>query len=390
MSRRVSLLARVDQIVAKGDWSRERAQQRQAHHVHTRTSDKRGKRLLGTQATIEYHSHQPKKQDKAPKTPQNAEDARRLDDAQVVRRKAGSAFASPHHHKRSNIALFAGGTTGQRGRATSAIALMRRAAPHLAEQVLDDADFETTVAKLDALHGAHGEAVMRRLKQFLTITRSARAGLEARDDDGDPGLARFEDGVDVRMRAAVPSLEVMAWLWRYLEREFERQHGREPLDEHAARWTKHHEHQFLLFRGGCDVDKEEKHVVRMSDRVDAGPHVLHKEDFQSQSHVKPVNLMLNFISARTEVVRALDGRAKAAEDAHAPPACEDVKPRSPTRRRVPVDPEDTESDGEGDPSEAIMPKRWIDPREDARVALARAANSQLQRLISRPLSTRFG
>ena len=80
MSRRVSLLARVDQIVAKGDWSRERAQQRQAHHVHTRTSDKRGKRLLGTQATIEYYSHQLKKQDKAPKTPQNAEDARRLDD----------------------------------------------------------------------------------------------------------------------------------------------------------------------------------------------------------------------------------------------------------------------------------------------------------------------
>ena len=78
MSRRVSLLARVDQIVAKGDWSRERAQQRQAHHVHTRTSDKRGKRLLGTQATIEYYSHQLKKQDKAPKTPQNAEDARRL------------------------------------------------------------------------------------------------------------------------------------------------------------------------------------------------------------------------------------------------------------------------------------------------------------------------
>ena len=71
MSRRVSLLARVDQIVAKGDWSRERAQQRQAHHVHTRTSDKRGKRLLGTQATIEYYSHQLKKQDKAPKTPQN-------------------------------------------------------------------------------------------------------------------------------------------------------------------------------------------------------------------------------------------------------------------------------------------------------------------------------
>ena len=66
MSRRVSLLARVDQIVAKGDWSRERAQQRQAHHVHTRTSDKRGKRLLGTQATIEYYSHQLKKQDKAP------------------------------------------------------------------------------------------------------------------------------------------------------------------------------------------------------------------------------------------------------------------------------------------------------------------------------------
>ena len=94
MSRRVSLLARVDQIVAKGDWSRERAQQRQAHHVHTRTSDKRGKRLLGTQATIEYYSHQLKKQDKAPKTPQNAEDARRLDDAQVVRRKAGSAFAT--------------------------------------------------------------------------------------------------------------------------------------------------------------------------------------------------------------------------------------------------------------------------------------------------------
>ena len=72
MSRRVSLLARVDQIVAKGDWSRERAQQRQAHHVHTRTSDKRGKRLLGTQATIEYYSHQLKKQDKAPKTPQNS------------------------------------------------------------------------------------------------------------------------------------------------------------------------------------------------------------------------------------------------------------------------------------------------------------------------------
>lgn len=116
--------------------------------------------------------------------------------------------------------------------------LLRRAAPHPAEQVLDDADYGSTVKTLNDLHALHGEAAMGRLKQFLTIVRSSRAGLEVRDDHADPGLKSVEDGVDLKVKVAVPVLATLAWLWRYLEGEFDSTHGREPLDENRARWTK--------------------------------------------------------------------------------------------------------------------------------------------------------
>lgn len=143
----------------------------------------------------------------------------------------------PRLRKRSNIALLGPGGSSSRTRCTSPMMMMRRAAPHPAEQVLDDSDFGTTVDRLNELHTLHGEAAMGRLKQFLTIVRSTRAGLVATADYGDPGHCSVERFADLKLKGAVIVLETLAWLWRYLEREFEAQHGRELRGTHIFNTT---------------------------------------------------------------------------------------------------------------------------------------------------------
>ena len=71
---------------------------------------------------------------------QSMAEARRLDEKQITvaaKRKSAANLVeslSPHLMKRNNIALLANGE-----KVRDATVLMRRAAPHLAEQVMDDA-----------------------------------------------------------------------------------------------------------------------------------------------------------------------------------------------------------------------------------------------------------
>ena len=221
MSRRASLLGRIDRIVESETYAR--SQVEHAKKLRTNVVNKRGKQLLGTEATLEYYGHQLKSEDRSKKkaahlaakakhlkkergsyaaggrgavvmspladmlekkramldgggaragavrvagagpplsaggkrgreaaveerrlsrggVDQSMAEARRLDEKQITvaaKRKSAANLVeslSPHLMKRNNIALLANGE-----KVRDATVLMRRAAPHLAEQVMDDA-----------------------------------------------------------------------------------------------------------------------------------------------------------------------------------------------------------------------------------------------------------
>ena len=78
---------------------------------------------------------------------------------------------------------------------------------------------EDHAAHLAELRHAHGAHFLLRLRQFLSIARADRAGVDQRDDAGDPGLLGPSRGQGPQnsLARSEPCLEAMAGLWRTFE-----------------------------------------------------------------------------------------------------------------------------------------------------------------------------
>ena len=168
-------------------------------------------------------------------------------------------------------------------------------------------DHAAHLAELRHQHGAH---FLLRLRQFLAIARADRAGVDQRDDAGDPGLLGPSRGQGPQnsLARSEPCLEAMAGLWRTFEAQYEDDRTAS-LSTETARWSPAHEHQFLLFRSGCRADPGHGSLKSMSRHKSKG---LGARDPSHAATVaaKPINLMTNFLTARTDVVADLDsGRA---------------------------------------------------------------------------------
>jgi hypothetical protein len=167
-------------------------------------------------------------------------------------------------------------------------------------------DHAAHLAELRHQHGAH---FLLRLRQFLAIARADRAGVDQRDDAGDPGLLGPSRGQGPQnsLARSEPCLEAMAGLWRTFEAKYEDDRTAS-LSTETARWSPAHEHQFLLFRSGCRADPGHSSLKSMSRHKSKG---LGARDPSHAATVaaKPINLMTNFLTARTDVVADLDRRA---------------------------------------------------------------------------------
>ncbi len=167
-------------------------------------------------------------------------------------------------------------------------------------------DHAAHLAELRHKHGAH---FLLRLRQFLSIARADRAGVDQRDDAGDPGLLGPSrgQGPQKSLASSEPCLEAMAGLWRTFEAKYEDDRTAS-LSTETARWSPAHEHQFLLFRSGCRADPGRSSLRSMSQHKKKG---LGARDPSHAATVaaKPINLMTNFLTARTDVVCDLDRRA---------------------------------------------------------------------------------
>ena len=168
---------------------------------------------------------------------------------------------------------------------------------------------EDHAAHLAELRHAHGAHFLLRLRQFLSIARADRAGVDQRDDAGDPGLLGPSrgQGPQKSLARSEPCLEAMAGLWRTFEARYEDDRTAS-LSTETARWSPAHEHQFLLFRSGCRADPGRSSLKAMSRHKSKG---LGARDPSHAATVaaKPINLMTNFLTARTDVVCDLDRRA---------------------------------------------------------------------------------
>ena len=132
---------------------------------------------------------------------------------------------------------------------------------------------------------------------------------DQRDDAGDPGLLGPSRGQGPHnsLAKSEPCLEAMAGLWRTFEAQYEDDRTAS-LSTETARWSPAHEHQFLLFRSGCRADPGHSSLKSMSRHKQKG---LGARDPSHAATVaaKPINLMTNFLTARTDVVADLDRRA---------------------------------------------------------------------------------
>ena len=81
---------------------------------------------------------------------------------------------------------------------------------------------EDHAAHLAELRHAHGAHFLLRLRQFLAIARADRAGVDQRDDAGDPGLLGPSRGQGPQnsLARSEPCLEAMAGLWRTYEAQY--------------------------------------------------------------------------------------------------------------------------------------------------------------------------
>ena len=168
---------------------------------------------------------------------------------------------------------------------------------------------EDHAAHLAELRHAHGAHFLLRLRQFLSIARADRAGVDPRDDAGDQGLLGPSRGQGPQnsLARSEPCLEAMAGLWRTFESQYEDDRTAS-LSTETARWSPAHEHQFLLFRSGCRADPGRSSLRSMSRHKTKG---LGGRDPSHAATVaaKPINLMTNFLTARTDVVADLDRQA---------------------------------------------------------------------------------
>ena len=144
--------------------------------------------------------------------------------------------------------------------------------------------------------------------------RADRLGFDVREDRGDPGLAR-RNGPKGALGRSARVLEVLAWLWRRYERDFALRKGAGPGDENRARWTPRHEHELLLFRAGCGDDRDEEPALPQD--ISFRSRLRGVRVYECQREVRPLNLMLNFISARADVVHDLDVKARRTRPAEA-------------------------------------------------------------------------